>query len=332
MDTQSDILLGPNHSTATSVFRCILTSWGSVFLAKLDLQSDPSSLSHFLSQIEVTSIIHNKMPNPPEHEFIIIETRDRLGKVKSLILERTVGLPGGSQSASPNTSPGEGILSLIRQLLMPSSSTPESMEEGNIWRSFKSLSSYDQASLLAIHSAALVSDSLKGQANDKSPAIDQFLGENYVFSQNWHGENVRHLKPLKTLSLFELGILADVVHNAYPEYNVLREQCYFFAGLIYSAIQHLFEVSSSSSSMLNENQDLVFIEDSKFSKKFGRFKGALIHNVERQMVEDIAKKYKEAYDSEIATMTGTKAKECTTTTTTTMFSTSTTTTTKNYKD
>jgi hypothetical protein len=106
MDNQATILLNPDYATPTSIFLIVLSKWGSEFC---ESNSDPN---HFLSQIEVTCVMHNKMPNEPEHEYLVVETQDRLGKIKSLILERTVGSADNAQDISP----GEGFLKLSKRL------------------------------------------------------------------------------------------------------------------------------------------------------------------------------------------------------------------------
>lgn len=311
MDNQATILLNPDYATPTSIFLIVLSKWGSEFC---ESNSDPN---HFLSQIEVTCVMHNKMPNEPEHEYLVVETQDRLGKIKSLILERTVGSADNTQDVSP----GEGFLKLSKRLTqiacdtMISSSQPSyltSMEEGTVSHTLSSLSPWDKVTVSSTRSADLLAESFKDNLQKlhkhklddlhDSPAFDQFLGENYVFSQKWHGQNVRHLKPMKKLSLFELAVLADVVHNEFPKYKLLKEQCYFFAGLIYSAIEYRFGVASSSSHV-STNQELVQIENSQLTNRYGRYNGVLVSNVEHQDVVDIVLKYEIAYALEIAKVT-----------------------------
>ena len=90
-----------------------------------------------------------------------------------------------------------------------------------------------------------------------------------------------------------------MVSKTFLKYTLLREQCYFFAGLVYSAVKHEYGVGSSSAGLLNGDQDLVQIDDSCLSNRFGRYKGALISNVEHQDVINIVGKFRDAYASEI---------------------------------
>jgi hypothetical protein len=310
MDDHATHLLDPNSATQTHLFRLVLRGWGSEFC-----ESNPD-IKDFLSQIEVTCIMHNKMPRSPEHEYLIIETRDRLGNIKPLILERTVGLPGDGDTSVPSP-PGEGPIRLYKQIKQIACETlmsgfdPNlaSMEEGSLPKSsFSSLSVIDRATLSSTQSADLLSESIRAKLDDlhDSPAVDQFLGEKYVFSVNWHGQYIRHLKPKKPLSLFELAILADVVHTQFPKYKLLREQCYYFSGLIYSVIEFHFGVQDSSSSSESATWDedqLVRIDGSHLSNRFGRYKGALLTNIKHQEVVEMVTKYEKAFDFEIAKVT-----------------------------
>lgn len=337
MDNQAAIILNDNSASQTGMFLLALRGWGTEFCQS-------NTLTDFLSEIQVTCVMHNKMPNSPEHEFLIIETQDRVGKKKALILERTVGLQRETGDINEIFSPGEGLKSLFRKIKKIASETLASgtqlgsMEEGSVRQT---LSIMDKVSMSSIQSADLLSESLKliDDLHD-SPAIDQFLGENYVFSANWHGQNIRHFKPKNPISLFQLAILADVVSKTYPKYTVFKEQCYFFSGLIYSALEYEFHIESSSSTKLNTDQDhmdqgpvdqgaavdLVVIDDSRLSNRFGHYKKHMVTKVVHEDVLDIVGKFRHAYGIEIGKIT--KAEQSLTTTTTSTMTTRTTTTTK----
>lgn len=68
-----------------------------------------------------------------------------------------------------------------------------------------------------IHSATSLSKSFL--AADRIFAYEYFKGN--------VGQVVREIVP-QELSLFELGILADVVHSDCPSYNLLKNQCYWY--------------------------------------------------------------------------------------------------------
>ena len=101
-----------------------------------------------------------------------------------------------------------------------------------------------------------------------------FLEENFIHSPRLCGQNVQYFKP-NHLSLFELALLANVVHDLYPTYSLLGRQCYFYANLVYTAAKIHFGVCPCPSKNIDETQDMVYIIDSHWhlSNKFGRWKG-----------------------------------------------------------
>jgi hypothetical protein len=91
-----------------------------------------------------------------------------------------------------------------------------------------------------------------------------------------------------------------VVHKTFPKYTLLTEQCYFYAGIIYSVIEREFGVSSSSSARLNEDQKLVFIDDSGLSNRFGRWNGVMVSSTDDQDIFNVVQKFRHEYISELA--------------------------------
>lgn len=309
MDPQADLLLNPNYTLATSIFRHILCQWGAEFC---ETHNDTTG-NQFLSEIEVICIMHNKMPTDPEHEFLVIETKNRLGISRHLILERTVG---DHDPAMQNASPGDGFLKLSKKFTEAAYDTiaggrPEyhtSIEEGTTSLISSSLNPIDKATLMSARSVDILSETFNLRIDElnAAPAIDQFLGERYVFSSNWHGQNVRYLKPLKQLSLFELAILADTVNSRFPMYALLKEQCFFFSGIIFSAIQYRFGAATNPSTnpSANEDHDKVYVDKtSRLSNRYGRWKGALVHSVDHQTVVEVVTEYEKTCAVELTKVT-----------------------------
>ena len=110
-------------------------------------------------------------------------------------------------------------------------------------------------------------------------ALDHFLGESYVYARGWHGQNLRLLKPSRPLSLFQLAIIAKAVHKRFGTYDVLKESCYFHAGVIYSVVQRHF------GSAFPEQED----------SKAGRFLGVKVQAVNPEDVERVLEDFKEEY-------------------------------------
>ena len=150
----------------------------------------------------------------------------------------------------------------------------------------------DRLTLSSFQSADLMSESIR-LAFDKihtTPAVDQFLGEEMVFDKKWQGENIRYFKPKKPLSLFELALLANTVHEMFPDYSLLREQCYFFAAVVYLAAEHLAGVESGSPEY---SQGLLHIDNSLLSNRYGRWNGALVNKIDPEEFIDVLAKYRE---------------------------------------
>jgi hypothetical protein len=105
---------------------------------------------------------------------------------------------------------------------------------------FNSFSIGDKSS---VSTSDLISESLN--KSDSIPALDRFLGKNnFVSSSRYHGQIVAYFKPHQ-LTLFDLAVLAQVVHNMHPRYTILGEQCYFMPAL--SILQEIFGISPSQS-------------------------------------------------------------------------------------
>jgi hypothetical protein len=134
-----------------------------------------------------------------------------------------------------------------------------------------SLTVSDKMSLSIAQTLDFVSDSLN--LSEISPAEDRFLGERYV-SRCQEATNIGHLIPTD-LTLFDLAVLAFVAHTLFPDYSYLKEQCYFFAELIFASVRTIWKT------------------ESVWSNERGRYGGFLINWVNPK--SDI-KKVVESYD------------------------------------
>jgi hypothetical protein len=297
----ANMLLNDSAVTKTDFFFSAFSLWAREYM---ETAPDPT-LDNFLKEIEVTCVMHNKMATSPEHEFLILETKHReTGAVRPLILERTIE-DQDPKASTAEKSPGEAynrLLNTIRSMASAPSSIA-SMEEGHSSSSsLSSLSNVDKLTVVSTQVADVLSRST--ELSDKFTACDandQFLGQKFVFDSKWHGENVRHFKPKNRLSLYEVALLANLVHKEFPKYNLLTVQCFFYADLVYRALEHRFGSQSGSSENVKENQDdlKVHIDNSVLSDKFGRYKGALLSKMAPKVVEDIVEKFTAAYAVEI---------------------------------
>jgi hypothetical protein len=224
------------------------------------------------------------MTSPPEHEYLVIEIMDKKETKRLFILERTVGAPDLLDNVAG--APVHGLLHKIR-LFMDSaittlkSDSSTSMEEGS-----SVLGTLDKMTLISVQSADLISECTNNE-NMHSPALDRILGEGYVFSKPWFGQNLRHFKPGKPFSLFKLLVLANSVHQLHLDYILFHGQCYFYAALLYSDIQYNY-----GSRLSNENDELL--------EKFGRWNDFKVCNIDHDKdVVPLVKAFKEVYNREI---------------------------------
>ena len=259
----------------------ILTTSSVLDIFKLHANSHTNPLQ-VLEQIEVCCIMHSKMPNSPEHEFLVIETVDSSATKRLLILERTVGVVGSSPE------PGDAhsrLRSLYQDLSNASSATLTSEDN--------SLALLDRVTMSSAQSIHAVSTYAK-DLSSKHEALDRFLGESYALSPTWQGQNMRFFKPTRKLLLYELAVLADLVHNLYPTYTLLGEQCYFFAGLVFLVAKHRFGRDA------DEGADLKYIKNSAKLGRFGRWKGAMVNHIEEQVVASVDGMFQEEYVKQVA--------------------------------
>jgi hypothetical protein len=126
-------------------------------------------------------------------------------------------------------------------------------------------------------------------------ADDRFIGARSL--ETWvrddGGHVLRQIAP-KSLSLFELAVLADTVHNYDPLYSTLKSQCYWFANLICNVITRSYvckEVTNSSFSI--KDDDICIPPNNYLLHLAGTWMGILVSDVEDTVTSIIALKFKE---------------------------------------
>ena len=150
--------------------------------------------------------------------------------------------------------------------------------------------------LSATQSAEFVSDSL--DKADNCPATDRFLGQNFVYDKRYASQNVQYFLP-NHLTLFELAILAHVVHMEYPTYSLLGEDCYFYATLVYQVAKTYFGACPLVNA--DKTQDnLIYHIDSHLPARYGCWNGLMVKRVNTKFVSHVVAKYKKAHTEFIA--------------------------------
>jgi hypothetical protein len=295
MDDSSSLLFEPTGEIPTQYFLSLFTSWAS-------LDPNPDKI---LSDFEVKCIMHIKRND--SSEFLVIETMNQLGDATKLfILERTAW---NHQDAAPSTEQAdcpklqEKMENFANTVVSnPGASLLTSIEEGSqsstspsLSKVFTSISDVDNMTLLSAQTADFMSDE-----SPRKPAIDRFLGEDHVYMSWWQGENVRYFKPNR-LTLFEIALLANVVHKLHPEYSCLQDHSYHYVDLVYSAIEKHFGVCCSEDAS-DQDGILVKVDGSRLSNKYGRWRGVMVNRTKEEDVDLVISTYKDAYTEAVHTV------------------------------
>jgi hypothetical protein len=218
-------LLVPDFCTDTGAFLA-------VYRDGIARSSDPvSSLTRF----RVQNITGNKTRTFSEHEHLSVAVEDLQTKqTYNFYIERSSSNrpSNSSPSSTPSPAPTPPQASTVSLAsvgaedypllpLNPPSSLPQPTD-ATPRHSFA-----QRVTLKSAGSLNYSSSSLDGVA------ADRILGSAMMDTRI--GQIILQIKPIE-LSLFELGILVDVVHNEAPDYSVLQNQCYWFMSTIIEVI------------------------------------------------------------------------------------------------
>jgi hypothetical protein len=96
----------------------------------------------------------------------------------------------------------------------------------------------------------------------------------------------------KSLSLFEMAVLADAVHNHDPLYSPLKSQCYWFASMVCNVITQVY----SCNEVTHHNEDLIddiCVPPNDYKPDWaGRWMGILVSDIEGTVSSVIAENFK----------------------------------------
>ncbi len=134
---------------------------------------------------------------------------------------------------------------------------------------------------------------------------DRFVGSQIVKAYVPSLQNLRQIK-LKpnSLSLFDLAVLADSVHNHDPLYSVLKHHDYWFAEIVCAVIEKVFPCTSiHSKKYAPVSMDTICIPANDYLLDLaGRTMDLLVCKVEEAVVSVVAdnfQTYKEAKRTEV---------------------------------
>ena len=225
------------------------------------IQAKEDPTEEVLDRFIVDKISLDECAKPPQHEYLTIDTLDTQDndKKRQIILERMTSTvpnsipntPDIDVDIDPDPNPFlskiyEKIKTIaycvVATLTSDGSESDQlsSMEEGSSFRppsvASECISMTDSVTVSSSEAAESVSDAVSDSLDkNKTAADDRFLGEWFITSDQWRGggENLESFYP-EMLTLFELVLIAYVVHKLYPYYTKLGKNCYFFAGLVYA--------------------------------------------------------------------------------------------------
>lgn len=254
----------------------------------LQARTDPTKV---LERLIVEEVCQNKIEEPDvEHELLLVNTLDTEdGTKREFILERMVARNNTTRQVNidttdrvtiPFTTKIYDIFKKLLNFFESKSDSALSMEEGRSYSPSPSVASepfsIDSVTVSASESADAVSDAVADSLNRRSPAMDRFLGQDFARSPKYRGTNIRRFKPDR-LFFFEFVVLAHVVHKRYPFYTRMRDNCMFFASVIYEAAERYGGNADNG----DNNTHLL-----------GRWKGVKVTKVDAQEVADTVTKLK----------------------------------------
>jgi hypothetical protein len=232
-------------------------------------KSEPTDRIEALKRFKVKTITGNKsLDTTAQHELMSVAVLDSVTQIDYIFyLERT------SSSSSATTVRQVGAskadLDVVEPLLTSGSSL------NNVYPPLLPLPFSQtltrQPSYISIPDLLSVG-SVRGinsltSSSKFSVAEDLFLGSARFTEQREVGLVCREIAPVN-LSLFELGILADVIHNEAPTYDLLKNQCYWFLLTVFEVVLRVYVNSLDSQEGVPPDQYLP--------KLSGTFAGCLI--------------------------------------------------------
>jgi hypothetical protein len=286
-------LLEPNLCTNTSAFL-------SVYRDGITQSTNPfTALTRF--KVEFVSV--NKTEGVYEHEYISVVVRDgETEKLHDFFIERQASqAPAVPATDSPSTdslvstdSPDiPESIPLLRihdsphsssDLFLPSTPSPRPPPK-------RAASPYSLGQRVTLGSAKLLN--LSASSLEVYAAEDRIMGEGMVINNSSFPRLGKPVCETQTynLCLFELGILADVVHCEAPNYKILANQCYWFANTIYNVVRTLFQagVEQSNTERVNFLPPLA-----------GHWKNFMIVGTDLKMIEGVIEKILQRREAEFS--------------------------------
>ena len=126
-------------------------------------------------------------------------------------------------------------------------------------------------------------------------AQDKFTGGKHLELYANQFQNVRQIVP-ESLSLFELVVLADVVHDHDPLYSLLRGQCYWFVKTICDVVVEEYACTcvggNANSSPAASRDEVCTSQKNYLPDTSGRWMGVMITGVENTVTLIVAQNFR----------------------------------------
>ena len=267
-----------------------------------------SPLLDFLDRIEVVWIWLNKTPTSPEHEYIIVETVDKVdGQIRHFIFDRSV------HEEPPATTTKNHTRTDINTTPLRSNSL-SSMEEGMLSGTTSTTSTHrpppplsfptpqlsigDALSMSATKASQVLADSL--DKGDKLDAFDRILGGHHLLQRRYGcGQNARQIKP-NNLKLFELIVLAEVIHNFDPLYTFFDRNCYWYCNMLADAVIQIFGLDTSINPEDVARQEKYLPINPYQTEISGRWKGWKVSHTKPEDLTTVILDFKTFYRDKLA--------------------------------
>lgn len=232
-------------------------------------------------------MILERTANPTAHPSDFIKPRKDSPSVKERLIKSLKETPALFKSLSKSNDSSKPVLhttspyQLINNELGPTTTSPTP--------SSSQLSLLDATSLA---STKLVHGSMQSSFRDYK-AEDMFIGGDNLDHYAQYLRNIRQIKP-KCLSLFELVILADAVHNHEPVYSTLSSQCFWFAKVICDIIEreYICDVKVTGPSHRGLDDSTPPLPNNYLPDLAGRISGILINEPNKEVSSNLAVSFK----------------------------------------
>ena len=244
------------------------------------------------------NIVRMWLNKSPEHEYIVVETRDKNNVSRLFILHRVY-----RSCDTPNAGTYAGKIIDFLSNLMPSCpvSPLSFMEEGTLASTSASASTpcppvsfpnpnHTFGDLLSLSTVQAMSATKDKCGNDK-PAVDRLLGQGSIYDSRYScRQNAQQLKP-RDATLFDLILLAQTVHDFAPNYLRYSKNCFWYCGLIFDACLELFPDDNSISTGDEERRTKFEPYDTAIS---GHWMGWKVSRTDKEDLSKIIREYKSA--------------------------------------